>query len=221
MAISFPSNPTNGQTYTVGSVTWTYDGVKWSGTASGIANLAGGSAGTLPYQSAASTTAQLAAGTSGYVLKANGAAAPTWTNSLSGLTETNSVLVSPVESWVTSATAATGTVNFDCSTQGVLYYTTAASANWTLNFRGNSTVALNTLLATGQTITVNFLNTNGSTAYYPSAFTIDGTSVSPKWSGGTAPAAGNASAVDIYSFAISKTGANTYNVFAAGPIKYA
>ena len=80
MAISFPSNPTNGQTYTVGSVTWTYDGVKWSGTASGIANLAGGSAGTVPYQSATSTTAQLAAGTAGSILTANGASAPLWAN---------------------------------------------------------------------------------------------------------------------------------------------
>lgn len=41
-------------------------------------NLAGGSAGTIPYQSAAGTTVQLAAGTSGQVLQSNGAAAPSW-----------------------------------------------------------------------------------------------------------------------------------------------
>ena len=41
-------------------------------------NLAGGSLGTIPYQSASGTTAQLAAGTSGYYLKSNGAAAPSW-----------------------------------------------------------------------------------------------------------------------------------------------
>lgn len=41
-------------------------------------NLAGGGAGTIPYNTAAGTTAQLAAGTSGYVLKSNGTAAPTW-----------------------------------------------------------------------------------------------------------------------------------------------
>ncbi len=49
-----------------------------SGTVSIATNLAGGSAGTIPYQSAAGTTAQLAAGTSGYILKSNGAAAPSW-----------------------------------------------------------------------------------------------------------------------------------------------
>lgn len=41
-------------------------------------NLAGGSAGTVPYQSAAGTTVQLAAGTAGQFLKSNGAAAPSW-----------------------------------------------------------------------------------------------------------------------------------------------
>jgi hypothetical protein len=41
-------------------------------------NLAGGSAGTIPYQSASGTTVQLGAGTSGYFLKSNGAAAPSW-----------------------------------------------------------------------------------------------------------------------------------------------
>ena len=66
-----------------------------------------------------------------------------------------------------------------------------------------------------------FLNTSGSTAYYPSAFTIDGTSVTPKWSGGTAPSAGNASAIDAYSFTIIKTAANTYTVLAGGAVKFA
>jgi hypothetical protein len=41
-------------------------------------NLAGGSAGTIPYQSAAGTTVQLTAGTAGQILQSNGAAAPSW-----------------------------------------------------------------------------------------------------------------------------------------------
>ena len=41
-------------------------------------NIAGGSNGTIPYQSAADTTQMLAAGTSGYFLKSNGVAAPSW-----------------------------------------------------------------------------------------------------------------------------------------------
>lgn len=131
-------------------------------------------------------------------------------------------LKSPREITTVSATAATGTVNFDLSTQGVLYYTTNASANFTLNFRGNGSTTLNSLTSVGDSISAVFLNTNGATAYYPNAFQIDGTSVTPLWSGGTAPTAGNASAVDAYSFTIIKTAATpTYTVLAGGAVKFA
>lgn len=125
-------------------------------------------------------------------------------------------LTAPKEFVTVSATAATGTINYDAKTQGVLYYQNNATANFTLNFRGNSTTTLASSLGTGDAITVLFMNTNGTTAYYPSAFQIDGTSVTPKWQGGTAPTAGNASAIDIYSFTIIKTASTpTYVVFAS------
>jgi hypothetical protein len=131
-------------------------------------------------------------------------------------TLTNKVLLSPEERTTVSATAATGTVNFDAVTQGVLYYTTNASANWTLNVRGSSSVTLSSLLAVGDAITVVFLNTNGSTAYYPTVFQVDGSAVTPKWQGGTAPSAGNASSIDAYSLTIIKTASTpTYTVLAS------
>jgi hypothetical protein len=137
-------------------------------------------------------------------------------------TASSAILVAPEERTTVSATAATGTVNFDAITQGVLYYTTNASANWTLNVRGSSGATLNSILATGDAITVNFLVAQGSTAYRHTALTIDGNAQTVLWSGGTAPAAGNASGVDVYTFTIIKTaGTPTYTVFGAGPIKYA
>jgi hypothetical protein len=136
-------------------------------------------------------------------------------------TITTPVIISPEERMTVSATAATGTINFDAATQGVLYYTSNASANWTLNVRGSSGATLDSILATNDAITVAFLVTNGSTAYRHTAMTIDGTSVTPKWSGGTAPASGNASSIDAYSFTIIKTASATYTVLGAGPIKYA
>ena len=114
-----------------------------------------------------------------------------------------------------SATAATGTINYDVITQSVLFYTSSASANWTLNLRGNSSTSLNTFMATGQSISVAFLVTQGATAYYNNAVTIDGTSVTPQWQGGTAPTSGNASGVDIYTYTVIKTASATYNVFAS------
>lgn len=131
-------------------------------------------------------------------------------------TLSNSVLVSPEERTTVSATAATGTINFDAVTQSVLYYTTNSSANWTLNVRGNSSTTLNSILATGDSITVVFLATNGATAYYPTAYQIDGSAVTPKWQGGIAPTAGSASSIDAYSLTIIKTASTpTYTVLAA------
>lgn len=137
-------------------------------------------------------------------------------------TETAPVVISPEERWTVSATAATGTVNFDADTQGVLYYTTNASADWTLNVRGSGSTTLASKLATNDSVTISFLVTQGGTAYKHSALTIDGSAQTVKWSGGTAPSAGNASSIDIYQFTIVKTAATpTYTVFGAGPVKYA
>ena len=125
-------------------------------------------------------------------------------------------LVGPEERTTVSATAATGTINFDAVTQGVLYYTSNASANWTLNIRGNSGTTLSSILAVGDAITVTHLVTQGSTAYYNNAVQIDGTSVTPKYQGGTAFAAGNASSIDAYVYTVVKTAATpTYTVFAS------
>jgi hypothetical protein len=114
-----------------------------------------------------------------------------------------------------SATAATGTINFDTTTQSVLYYTTNASGNFTVNFRGSSGTTQNTIMATGESLSATFLVTNGSTAYYNSAVTVDGSSVTPKWQGGTAPTSGNASAIDSYTYVIIKTGSAAFTVLAS------
>ena len=138
------------------------------------------------------------------------------TPTITGGTNTGSILVSPEERTTVSATAATGTINFDAVTQGVLYYTTNSSANWTLNVRGSSGATLNSILAVGDAITVVFLATNGATAYYPTVYQIDGSAVTPKWQGGSAPTGGNASSIDAYSLTIIKTAATpTYTVLAS------
>lgn len=119
-----------------------------------------------------------------------------------------------------SATAATGTINYDVTTQSVLYYTTNATGNFTLNFRASSTATLNSIMSNGQSVTVAFLCTNGGTAYYNTVVQVDGSSVTPKWQGGSAPTAGNASSIDIYVYTIIKTASATFTV-AASQIQFA
>ena len=140
----------------------------------------------------------------------------TATQTFTGTTATEALKTSNIAEVDTiAATAATGTINYDITTQSVLYYTTSASGNWTLNFRGSSGTALNGLMATGESISATFLVTQGATAYYNSAVTIDGTSVTPKWQGGTAPTSGNASSVDCYTYVLQKTGSATFVVLAS------
>ena len=126
----------------------------------------------------------------------------------------------PVESWYINATAFAGYTAYLQTYGGAHYLTTASTANGTLNITAASGVTLNSIMATGQAITFSLLITN-TTAYYANAYQVDGSAVTPKWSGGTAPSAGNASATDIYQFTILKTGSAAFTVFAAGPVKYA
>ena len=140
----------------------------------------------------------------------------TGTQTFAGTSSATAVVLNDAaETTTISATAATGTIAYDITTQSVLYYTTNASANWTVNFRASSGTTLNTIMSTGQSMTVAFLVTQGSTAYYNSAVQVDGSAVTPKWQGGTAPTAGNASSIDIYSYTIIKTGSAAFTVLAS------
>jgi len=141
----------------------------------------------------------------------------TGTKTFSGTSSTQAIVLNDAAEVTTvSATAATGTIAYDITTQSILYYTSNASANWTVNFRGSSGTSLNTLMSTGQSMTVAFLVTQGSTAYYNSAVQVDGTTsgVTTRWLGG-APTAGNASGIDSYRYLIIKTGSATFTVLAS------
>ena len=157
----------------------------------------------------------ISAGTAGTDYVAPGTATTfTATQTFSGTSATLAeVLTNAAEVATISATAATGTINYDITTQSVIYYTSNASANWTVNFRASSGTSLNTAMSTGQSVTAAFLVTQGSTAYYNSAVQVDGSSVTPKYQGGTAWSAGNASSIDVYMYTIVKTGNAAFTVF--------
>lgn len=129
---------------------------------------------------------------------------------LSGANIANAIIKGIEEDVEINATAATGTINIDVNTASIHFFTTAATANFTLNFRFSSSVSLNTSLATGDSITLVVLNTSGATAFFPNVIQIDGTSVTPKVP--IAITAGNASAIDVYSFTIIKTASATFTV---------
>lgn len=127
------------------------------------------------------------------------------------------VLTNAAEVITVSATAATGTINYDITTQSVLYYTANASANWVVNIRGNGSNTLNSLLSTGQCMTIAFLVKQGSTAYYNTSVQVDGTTsgVTTVWQGGAAPSSGSINSIDVYTYTVIKTASATYTVLAS------
>jgi hypothetical protein len=114
-----------------------------------------------------------------------------------------------------SATAAAANVNFDAVTQNILFYTSNATANTTINLRGSATIPLNNAMANGQSISLVFMSTQGNTAYYVNGYQIDGVAVTPKWQGNSAPTSGNARGIDVYSFTAIKTANATFTVLAS------
>lgn len=141
----------------------------------------------------------------------------TATQTFSG-TSTNiaEILTNAAEVATISATAATGTIAIYPSSQSVLYFTSSAAANWIVNLTFSAGTTLNTAMLTGEALTITFLVTQGATAYYNTAVQVDGTAVgvTTKWQG-AAPTAGNPSGVDVYTYAIIKTGSAAFSVFAS------
>jgi hypothetical protein len=224
-APSFVAPGTNGNILTSNGTTWTSS----AAPAGGVTTITFGSTGLTPSTAtsgAVTVAGTLAVGNGGTgattlaganIPVTNVANSFTGTQTFTGSSSATAIVLNDAAEVATvSATAATGTINYDITTQSVLYYTSNASANWTVNFRASSGISLDTLMSTGQSMTVAFLVTQGSTAYYNSSVQIDGTTsgVTVRWLGG-APAAGNASGIDSYRYLIIKTGGATFTVLAS------
>ena len=129
---------------------------------------------------------------------------------LNGLIVNGTLDIEEVYEKVTTATSTTGTITFDTTAQAVEFYTANQTANRTINFSN-----VNANLATGQSLSVAVLLTNGSTPYYLNVYQVDAGAVTPKWQGASAPSAGNASGIDSYNFTIIKTADATFTVLAS------
>ena len=104
------------------------------------------------------------------------------------------------------------TQNIDLGDNNVYYFTSEAQGNWTLNFRSNASQTLNDFLNIGESTTVAVMTTQGTTPYYNNTVQIDGVTQSVKYYGGIPITSGNANGIDLYTYVIIKTAANTYTV---------
>ena len=109
-----------------------------------------------------------------------------------------------------------GTYNHDLGTYGNVHYAATNAANsFTYNLRINSSTSVNSVMAEGDTLSFTLISANNNTARYMTAFKIDGTTITPEWSGGSAPSAATGSGFDVYSFTCIKTGNAAFKVFAS------
>jgi hypothetical protein len=106
-------------------------------------------------------------------------------------------------------------INVDTNTQGVILYTAAATANFTINLRGDGSNSLDASLDVGESITVAVITKQNATAYYNTTVQVDGTTVTPVWQGGSAPSSGNVTSNDTYTLTACKTAGSTFTVLAS------
>ena len=137
---------------------------------------------------------------------------------VTGVTSTTSLSVGPgvlQEKLYNVASALTGTVNFDVVDNGLVqYYTTNSSGTFVVNLRGDGSTTFNSLMDIGKTTVFTLYSAQNNASYYMTDFKIDGSSITEKWNGGSAPSAGTASGTDVYTFNIMKTADATFTVFA-------
>lgn len=161
----------------------------------------------------ATPTDSLADG-AGITIKGDSDKTLTWSNTTKCFTVNQGLDIEHViETVVANSTPINANTTINVLDGAVSLYSANVAANWTLNVRGNSSIRLDSIMNANDSITIAYLATQlSSNTFYQSAMQIDGTSVTPRWQGGTAPSAGNATSIDLYSFTILKTAANTYTV---------
>jgi hypothetical protein len=109
----------------------------------------------------------------------------------------------------------TSNINIDTNTQAVQLNTATASANFTVNLRGDGSNSLDASMDTGESITVAYINKNNNVTYWNTTVQVDGVTVTPVWQGGAAPTAGNVTSNDVYTYTAIKTAGSTFTVLAA------
>ena len=116
-------------------------------------------------------------------------------------------------------TAIGGNTPLYLANNSAYYFSANPTANITFNLRANSQDGgtLDNYMTTGQMISVGIMLSQGATAYRANLH-IDGVlqTANTRWSGNVNPAGGGTiNGIDVYSFSVLKTGANSYIILAS------
>lgn len=189
MPINFPNSPSVNATYTVGSITYTWDGVKWNAGAAGGATGATGPTGAT---GAGATGATGSPGTPGGATGATGIGASGATGATGATGPGANIAIEAVN----VLTGSTGTVNHDYSLGGVWLHT-GVTSNFTAHFP-------NVPITDNNVISYTLIIYQGATPYYPNAVQINGVAQTILWAENTAPVP-NSNKTDIFSFSLIRS----------------
>ena len=129
-----------------------------------------------------------------------GGGSPTFTN----VTVTGQI-IEPFQTY-SSSISGSPSITFNCTNGNIWRVTGTLSSAWTALFT-------NVSVTTGQATNITMIITQGATPYIPSAVSINGTSVTVTWAGGSAPS-GNANKQDAIAYGVMQTAATpTYVVY--------
>jgi hypothetical protein len=189
-AINFPQSPTVGDVFSVGTINYTWDGIKWN------AGVAVGPIGATGATGIGATGATGTPGTPG------GATGPTGSTGATGLIGATGAGANIAIESLNVLTGSTGSVEHDYLLGG-LWLHTGASSNFIANF---------TNVPTTNNSVINFtlLIFQGSTPYYPNAVQIESVSQTINWADGSVPAP-NANKTEIVSFSLIRS-SNSWKV---------
>ena len=109
-----------------------------------------------------------------------------------------------------------GAMNFDAATAGIAFYPAAATANFSVNFRGSAARTLANFLAVGDGFleTFTLIAQQGASVFTLTAISIDGVAQAPLWQTGVQPVPVSGT-VSIYTVAIRNNGGGNYTVLAS------
>ena len=113
----------------------------------------------------------------------------------------------------TSARTGTQAVNLDDGM--VHYFSTNSAGTWKPNFTMSAGDDINATIATGDVFSPTMIVAKGATSHYATTIQVDGSDVTPEFSGGAPSDGGGSGTFDVYNYTIIKTGDDTFKAFAA------
>ena len=115
-----------------------------------------------------------------------------------------------------NTTARTGTQAVNLDDGMVHYFSTAFRfGTWKPNFTMSAGDDINATIATGDVFSPTMIVAKGATSHYATTIQVDGSDVTPEFSGGAPSDGGGSGTFDVYNYTIIKTGNDTFKAFGA------